>query len=124
MFTQEELEYLKQYEGKFKTAIKSNYSRSIPKKDLETMVDIYKRITNKNVVICYHCTASIVGLLRDLGNLYMKEIEVRQGNETVLVVNELEKTVTNMEQNIETEQRKNKATKTIKNGKHKPKQSK
>lgn len=118
--TVEQLEYLRQFEGKFITAIKSNYTRSIPKKDLDKMLEIYNSITNKKITLCYHCTASIVGLLRDLGNLYLKEIKVQEGLEQELNINELEKSVTEMERT----NTKNNTTKNTKNGKHKPKQSK
>lgn len=124
--TVEQLEYLRQFEGKFITAIKSNYTRSIPKKDLDKMLEIYNSITNKKITLCYHCTASIVGLLRDLGNLYLKEKDndvaknkVQEGLEQELVINELENKVAKMETNT-----KNNTTKNTKNGKHKPKQSK
>ena len=140
--TVEQLEYLRQFEGKFITAIKSNYTRSIPKKDLDKMLEIYNSITNKKITLCYHCTASIVGLLRDLGNLYLKEVTeqsvgtVQEGLEQELNINELEKSVTvtersdvaNRKNSVGTEMErtntKNNTTKNTKNGKHKPKQSK
>ena len=93
--TQEELQFLSEFEPNFKTAINSNYSRNIPKSKLEKMVEIYKRETGRNYSLCTHCTTSILTFLRLIGELYFDTVQ--EGNETKLEINELQKTVTKME---------------------------
>lgn len=95
--TVEQLEYLKQYEHNFKTAIESNYTRSIPPSVLKKMLDIYQEETGDKYNLCTHCSISKLHFLKKVGKLYF-EI-VRKGNEPILNINELQNTVTDLENN-------------------------
>lgn len=95
--TQEDIKYLKQFENNFRTAINSNYSRNIIKKDLEKMLGIYKRVTGRDYTLCTHCTTSILTFLRLIGEVYFDTVQ--KGNETELNTNELQNVVTEKENN-------------------------
>lgn len=151
-FTEEEMMYLKKYENNFTTAIKANYTRNVPSRDIDKMVEIYNRVMGTSMKICSYCTSSVLNFLKDMGNAYFKAVTersdvakrknsvgtVQSGNETVLSDRELEKTVTMTECNegtvteantknndVVAEQRKNNTTtKTKRNAKHTTKQSK
>lgn len=93
--TKEDIQFLSEFESNFKTAINSNYSRNIVKSKLEKMLEIYKRVTGRNYSLCTHCTTSILTFLRLIGELYFDTVQ--DGTEPNLKINELQKTVTNME---------------------------
>lgn len=93
--TIEEVDFLKQFETNFNTAIKSDYTRNIVKKDLLKMLDIYKRETGRDYNLCTHCNTSILSFLKLLGKVYFDK--VREGNEPVLKTNDLQKTVAKKE---------------------------
>lgn len=71
--TKEEFNILTKYDKHFNTAIKSNYTRSIPTNELQKLVDIYSRIIKNNFKLCYHCNSSILEFMKRLGNIYLKE---------------------------------------------------
>lgn len=106
--TVEEIEFLKQYEHNFKTAIESNYTRNVVPSALRKMLDIYQRETGKKYNLCTHCPTSILGFLKTMGKVYFKLDQ--KGNEPILVINELQETVTDLENND--------VKKDKKNGKH------
>lgn len=93
--TKEDIQFLSEFESNFKTAINSNYSRNIVKSNLEKMLEIYKRETGRNYSLCTHCTTSILTFLRLIGELYFDTVQ--DGTEPNLKINELQKTVTDME---------------------------
>lgn len=97
--TKEDIQFLSEFEPNFKTAINSNYSRNIVKSKLEKMLEIYKRETGRNYSLCTHCTTSILTFLRLIGEVYFdhKNDLVQDGTEPNLKINELQKTVTDME---------------------------
>lgn len=95
--TVEEIEYLKQFENNFKTAIESNYSRNVVPSALRKMLDIYQRETGKKYSLCTHCPTSILGFLKTIGKVYFKIVQ--EGNEPILIINELNETVTDLENN-------------------------
>lgn len=95
-FTEDELKYLREFETNFTSAIKANYTRNIPRKDIEKMVDIYNRVNDSNIRICSYCSSSILSFLKDIGKIYYDEVQ--KGNEPELTDNELQKTVTEMTQ--------------------------
>lgn len=94
-FTEEDIEYLKKFESNFNTAIKTNYTRNVPRKDIEKMLDIYNRVNGKTLNICTYCTSSILSFLKDIGQQYFNLVQT--GNEQQLKTNELEKTVAVLE---------------------------
>lgn len=93
--TQEDIKYLEAYEQNFTTAINSNYSRNIVSSALDRMLEIYQRETGTSYRLCKSCTSSILSFLKQIGKLYFKAVQ--EGKETNVAVNELEETVTNME---------------------------
>lgn len=106
--TQEEIKFLSEYESNFQTAMKSNYTRNIVKRELLKMLDIYERETGNKYNLCTHCSNSVLGFVRLIGKLYFEKVQ--EGNETILKNNELDKTVTKLENN--------KSKKQNRNGKH------
>lgn len=103
--TKEDIQFLSEFESNFKTAINSNYSRNIVKSKLEKMLEIYKRVTGRNYSLCTHCTTSILTFLRLIGELYFDTVQ--DGNETNMNINELQKTVTDMENKKKKNRKKN-----------------
>lgn len=115
----EDIKYLSQFEKNFRTAINSNYSRNILESQLRKMVEIYEMEIGKKYSLCYHCSTSVLGFLKDLGKIYFELVQ--KGNEPELTTNELEKLVTEKEQNTNkstTSNTKNKKIKNMKNAKH------
>ena len=94
-FTEEDIQYLKKFESNFNTAIKTSYTRNVPRKDIEKMLDIYNRVNGKTLTICTYCTSSILSFLKDIGQQYFSLVQT--GNEQRLNTNELEKEVTYLE---------------------------
>ena len=103
--TQEDLNFLKEYEPNFTTAIKSNYTRNIVKSKLEKMLGIYEKETGKRYNLCTHCSASVLAFLKVVGKMYFDIVQ--QENEPILKINELEKTVTKTENKKEKKIKKN-----------------
>lgn len=93
--TQEDLNFLKEYESNFTTAIKSDYTRTIVKSKLEKMLGIYEKETGKRYNLCTHCPTSVLAFLKVVGKMYFDIIQ--QENEPTLKINGLEKNVTKME---------------------------
>ena len=109
---EEDIKYLSQFEKNFKTAIYSNYSRNILESQLRKMCEIYESETGLKCNLCMHCSAAVLGFLKDLGKIYFELVQ--KGNEPELKINELEKVVTEKE---------NKKKKNMRNAKHTTKQS-
>lgn len=93
--TKEDLQLLSEYETNFKTAINSNYTRNIVKSKIEKMLEIYKRETGENYILCTHCSSSVLTFLKKIGKLYFEKVQ--EGNENNLNINELENIVAKME---------------------------
>lgn len=91
--TKEDLKYLSQFETNFNTAIKSNYSRNVLESQLRKMVEIYEKVTGNKYPLCYHCSSSVLGFLKDMGKIYLDH----KGKEPEVNINELEKVVTQKE---------------------------
>ena len=133
-FTQDDIQYLSKFESNFNTAIKANYTRNIPRKDVEKMVEIYNRVNGKALRLCTYCSSSVLSFLKDIGKEYF---EVQAGIEPQLETNELAETVTVTEQSdvlqgrnsegtvmTETNTKNNTTKNTKKNAKYTTKQSK
>lgn len=95
--SQEDITFLREFENNFNTAIYANYTRCILKRDLLKMLEIYKRVTGREYNLCTHCSQSVLAFLKLLGKVYFETDQ--KGNETVLEINELQKTVTKKENN-------------------------
>lgn len=117
-FTQEDIQYLSKFESNFNTAIKANYTRNIPKKDIEKMVEIYNRVNGKTLKLCSYCSSSVLYFLKDIGQQYFNVVQ--KGIEPHLETNELAKEVAIVETNTKNNTTKN----TKKNAKYTTKQSK
>ena len=126
-FTQEDIQYLSKFESNFNTAIKANYTRNIPKKDIEKMVEIYNRVNGKTLKLCSYCSSSVLYFLKDIGQQYFNAVQ--KGIEPQLETNELAKEVAVTEDTdvakVKEDNTKNNTTKnTKKNAKYTTKQSK
>lgn len=126
-FTQEDIQYLSKFESNFNTAIKANYTRNIPKKDIEKMVEIYNRVNGKTLKLCSYCSSSVLYFLKDIGQQYFNVVQ--KGIEPQLEANELAETVAVTEDTdvakAKEDNTKNNTTKnTKKNAKYTTKQSK
>ena len=126
-FTQEDIQYLSKFESNFNTAIKANYTRNIPKKDIEKMVEIYNRVNGKTLKLCTYCSSSVLSFLKDIGQQYFNAVQ--KGIEPQLETNELAKEVAVTEDTdvakVKEDNTKNNTTKnTKKNAKYTTKQSK
>jgi hypothetical protein len=69
------------------------------------MLDIYQRETGKQYKLCSRCPVSILGFLKVVGKMYFDIVQ--RGNEPILEINELEKTVTKTENKKEKKIKKN-----------------
>lgn len=128
-FTQEDIQYLSKFESNFNTAIKANYTRNIPRKDVEKMVEIYNRVNGKALRLCTYCSSSVLSFLKDIGKLYNdvlqgRNFEVQAGIEPQLETNELAETVTVTELSDVVNTKNNTTKNTKKNAKYTTKQSK
>ena len=121
-FTQEDIQYLSKFESNFNTAIKANYTRNIPKKDIEKMVEIYNRVNGKALRLCTYCSSSVLSFLKDIGQQYFNAVQ--KGIEPQLETNELAETVTVTEQSDVVNTKNNTTKNTKKNAKYTTKQSK
>ena len=80
-FTNKEIEYLKQFENNFNTAIKHKYTRNIPSKQLDELINIYMRVTdNPNFKLCKHCSTNILSFIKTLGKIYFEQIQLIEEN--------------------------------------------
>ena len=71
----EDLNYLRRFENNFYTAINANYTRMIPSRELDKMLEIYVNETNNKFPLCKHCTSSILSFLKSLGKIYNRAVE-------------------------------------------------
>ena len=77
--TKEEFNILSKYENNFNTAIRSNYIRNIPSKELNILLEIYQRnLKLNNYKLCKHCSADIIQFFKNLGKLYFTEKNKRE----------------------------------------------
>ena len=70
----EDYNILKKYEQNFNTAIYHNYTRNIPIKELDILLGVYERNTNRKYNLCKHCTSSILAFIKVIGNMYFNEV--------------------------------------------------
>ena len=88
--TKEDLEYLEKYEGNFKTAINSNYTRNVTHTALDKMLEIYHKETGKTFTLCKSCSSSVMAFLKVIGKIYLDQ----KGKESVVKDSALHVTVT------------------------------
>lgn len=70
--TQEQFEYLAQFEIRFNTATKSNYARGLHKTDVEKIRDIYSEIIGQTYNMNTNCSACILKLLQKISPYYFE----------------------------------------------------
>jgi hypothetical protein len=96
--TEEQYEFLKQFENNFITSINFDYSINIQQKNLLKIKEIYEQIIGSKYIMCTHCTTDVLNLLKKIGKKYFeyknKEQEVI---EPQLKINDLKKVVTKKE---------------------------
>lgn len=100
--TESEINMLKKYEDRMRTAVYSDYSRNIISSDLESLRNIYNKTHNTDYRLNKTCSVCQLNFLRLLGKWYFdnKEnlIRVVEEPEPILEINELGKEVTNKAQ--------------------------
>lgn len=100
--TESEINMLRKYEDRMRTAVYSDYSRNIISSDLESLRNIYNKIHNTDYRLNKTCSTCQLNFLRLLGKWYFanKEnlITVVKEPEPILEINELGKEVTNKAQ--------------------------
>ena len=67
--SKKEIEILDAYESNFITAIRSKYTRNIPSRELDILVNIYKRVTpnSDNFNLCKTCSTAVLSFIQKLG---------------------------------------------------------
>lgn len=73
MFTEAEWQILKKYEDRFYSAIYCQYIRAIWKSDIEKLLPIYERVTEKKYSMCINCPSSKLKFMELLGKIYFKQ---------------------------------------------------
>lgn len=80
MLTQEEFDFLKQYEDRFETAHTSNFARGLGSKIVEEMRRIYSRLIDKNYSMNINCGGCILTLLKKLYPYYNEYREIQRNS--------------------------------------------
>lgn len=93
--TEKQFEYLKRFENNFRTSINCNYTVNVPNFELDKIKAIYEEITGNKVYMCKYCSSDILNLLKNVGQLYFKEKE-RVELEQTLNNNKLQDVVANL----------------------------
>lgn len=78
--SKKEIEILDAYESNFITAIRSKYTRNIPSRELDILVNIYKRVTpnSDNFNLCKNCSTAVLSFIQKLGEIYFKNKKRQQ----------------------------------------------
>lgn len=81
--TIDEFNYLKQFDSRFETLIKSQYMSSIQSSDIDKIYEIYKRISKQELFINKRCSTCIAKLMRLIYPYYAdkKERLTQKNNE-------------------------------------------
>lgn len=93
-----EIDILKKYEDRLRTAYYSDYSRNVPSTDLNTLRNIYNKVMCTNYQFNMSCSTCQLNFLKRLGKWYFEVYKVVDETEPILNINELDKPVTNNEQ--------------------------
>ena len=101
-----EINMIKTYEDRLKTAVFSDYARNIISSDLEQLRLIYNKIIGKDYRLNKSCSVCQLNFLKLLGRwwfdnkeTYDNSIIVVEEPEPILKINQLENKVTNKELN-------------------------
>ena len=70
--TQEQYNILSKYEDQFHTTIKSNYATGIQNSDFNIILKTYREITGDTYSYTSSCSACVLRLYRNCGNLYFQ----------------------------------------------------
>lgn len=90
--TQETIDILTKYEDRMRTAVYSNYTRSITLSDLTKLRQAYKELTGVEYSIKGSCSACQLAFLKKLGTIWFERKSVQLS--PTLITNELEETAT------------------------------
>lgn len=77
--TNEDYELLSEYKEHLHTALHSDYSRYVPRKALQRMVEIV-RGENSNYRMNASCPRCVLSILKDAARLYEAEVKQRTNN--------------------------------------------
>ena len=72
---EQDINLLSKYESWFHSAIYSDYIRALWKADLDVMIPIYEKWTNKKVDTNFNCAKCKLNFIKKLGKLYYKNKE-------------------------------------------------
>lgn len=107
--TQETIDILTKYEDRMRTAVYSNYTRSITLSDLTKLREAYKELTGVEYSIKGSCSACQLAFLKKLGTIWFERKSVQLS--PTLITNELEETATTSDIKPSTNNKKTKKTK-------------
>lgn len=77
--TQEQFDLLTEYKEHLHTALYSDYSRYVPRKVIQQMVEIV-RGKDSNYRMNANCPRCILSILKDTARIYEAEVEQRKNN--------------------------------------------
>lgn len=98
--TDNELDILKKYEDRFRTAVFSEYARNIISTDLDRLLDIYNRVKGIKYKLNKSCSSCQLTFLKLIGRWWFDfKTKVVEQPEPTLIINDLEEEVTNNEIN-------------------------
>ena len=95
--TENEIDILKKYEDRMRTAVYSDYARNIISTDLERLRLIYNKALSVDYKLNKTCASCQLTFLKKLGEWWFNYKTVLKEPEPILIINELENKATNKE---------------------------
>lgn len=84
-FTKEELDFLKNYENNFKTAINSGYSRNVEPRYANQIKAIYDAATGGDYGLNASCSHCMLTFLKAVGHKYFEDLDAYNAKAAQLV---------------------------------------
>lgn len=78
-FSKADMKYLKQFEDRFNTAIKSDYVRNLTQGDLEKIAQIYYNTFNVRLSYVPNCGSCALSIMKTVGRKYNEQISNGNG---------------------------------------------
>lgn len=78
-FSKTDITYLKQFEDRFRTAIKSDYVRNLTQSELEKIVQIYYNAFNVRLSYVPNCGSCALSIMKTVGRKYNEQISNGNG---------------------------------------------
>ena len=80
--TEEQYEYLNQFEDRFICATKSNYCRNVQKQDVIKLKEIYEYLIEQEYRMSISCATCILNLIKRIAPIYFEYKEKLKENES------------------------------------------